>query len=199
MTKRLCTGCGVEECLPRKQRCYECDLRRRPVTERVIARDYRLSLVPEEWRLARVPASDWPEGRRWCAGCQTFVLQLDVPKGGSQCRTCAGVASHLSMIKSTYGVDKDTYGRLMNLQGGRCAICRRFPKTKRLVMDHDHKTDAARGLLCTRCNHDLLGAAHDSIEILEAAVYYLRNPPLAGLWQQPEIRDGSMPHGQIPY
>jgi hypothetical protein len=34
-----------------------------------------------------------------------------------------------------------------------------------------------RGVICKRCNHDLLGAAHDDIEILKRAIAYLESPP----------------------
>ena len=44
----------------------------------------------------------------------------------------------------------------------------------RLAVDHDHTTNAVRGLLCSKCNHELLGAAHDSLELLERAVAYLK-------------------------
>lgn len=187
---RLCSDCGDEEALPRKTRGPECWLARQPVTVRVPAAEYRLALVPPSARRTRVPEKHWPPGRRFCAGCQSFVRLIDCPKDGSRCKTCAGMASHASMLASTYGVDKDTYSKLMNLQGGRCAICRRKPAKMRLVMDHDHKTGTARGLLCTRCNHELLGAAHDDVGVLRAAVYYLEHPPLLGQWEQPEVRRG---------
>jgi hypothetical protein len=112
---------------------------------------------------------------------------------GSRCRTCASIANHASRTKSVYGIDGERYNALLNVQGGRCAICRNMPKTKRMPVDHDHATGEPRGLLCDKCNHELLGAAHDRVEILEAAVYYLRNPPLTGRWVQPEVRAGEPP------
>jgi hypothetical protein len=47
-------------------------------------------------------------------------------------------------------------------------------------------TACVRGLLCQRCNHELLGAAHDSIHILRNAVAYLEHTPMSGEWQLPE-------------
>jgi hypothetical protein len=178
-------------------RCVECRLRTRNIIERTAARDERLALVPEQYRRARVPERDWPRGRRWCAGCQTFVLHQDCV--GSRCRTCASIANHASRTKSVYGIDGERYNALLNVQGGRCAICRNMPKNGRLAVDHDHRTGDVRGLCCVRCNHELLGAAHDSVEVLRAAIYYLENPPMSGRWVQPEVRDGSMPHGQVPF
>jgi hypothetical protein len=40
-------------------------------------------------------------------------------------------------------------------------------------IDHNHETKRPRGLLCTTCNK-LLGYAYDSVDILQAAVRYLR-------------------------
>lgn len=53
------------------------------------------------------------------------------------------------------GVDADTYERMLTAQGGGCAICGATPKTRRLDVDHDHKTGSVRGLLCHRCNRAL--------------------------------------------
>lgn len=56
-------------------------------------------------------------------------------------------------------------------QGGRCAIC---IEERELVVDHNHTTDVARGLLCHRCNILLgmieTGPAH----LIESARDYLR-------------------------
>jgi hypothetical protein len=95
-------------------------------------------------------------------------------------------------MRATFGIDENTYQWLLNMQGARCAICRERPKSKRLAIDHDHKhcktgcSRCVRGLLCQRCNHELLGAAHDSIHILRNAVTYLGTPPMSGEWQLPE-------------
>ena len=57
-------------------------------------------------------------------------------------------------------------------QGGKCGICGDLPTSRRLSVDHDEKTGANRGLLCTRCNVGL-GYFKDNIEILKHAIRYL--------------------------
>lgn len=63
---------------------------------------------------------------------------------------------------------------MLEEQNGRCAICLCKPRTKRLAVDHNHKTGKVRGLLCSRCNHGLLGYAHDSVEMLLRAYEYVK-------------------------
>lgn len=53
------------------------------------------------------------------------------------------------------GVSDEDYARMLAAQGGGCAICGAPPKTRRLHVDHDHRTGAVRGLLCYRCNRAL--------------------------------------------
>ena len=55
------------------------------------------------------------------------------------------------------GVGDDEYEWMLAEQGGVCAICGSPPKSRRLHVDHDHKTGAVRGLLCFRCNRALTG------------------------------------------
>ena len=64
--------------------------------------------------------------------------------------------------------------QLMIEQDGRCLLCGRSEKdlARQLVIDHCHKTDQVRGLLCYGCN-SLLGLAQDSKNILENAIDYL--------------------------
>lgn len=82
-----------------------------------------------------------------------------------------------SYLRRKYGITEEQYEELKLAQGGKCAICLKKPRTRSLAVDHDHKTGSIRGLLCSRCNHGLLGHAYDSIEMLERAIGYLKNPP----------------------
>ena len=59
-------------------------------------------------------------------------------------------------------------------QNNKCAICGiEFSDNNKAFVDHCHKTNRVRGLLCTRCN-TLLGMAKDNIEILQKAITYLQ-------------------------
>lgn len=129
-------------------------------------------------RKMRVKPEEWPDGERWCAGCQSFVPLFYAR--GSRCVACASSASHGAAIEKTYGITGDDYRRLMVLQQGRCAICGRVPRSRRLAVDHDHKTGAVRGLLCASGDHGCnkgLGYFNDDVEILRRAVAYLDSPP----------------------
>lgn len=147
-----CTVCGLE---PKKaghpRWCYECWLSKQQVSVRSEKSKARLALVPEGQRLARVPQEHWPTNRRWCAGCQSFVLLKHC--SGSRCKDCASVAAHRSRLKSTYVLggrpftDED-FDALMEIQDGRCYLCNRAAGKRRLAIDHDHKSNEVRGLLC---------------------------------------------------
>lgn len=71
-------------------------------------------------------------------------------------------------------VEHGTYARLLEAQGGKCAICSTTEpgRFKRFHLDHCHTTLQVRGLLCGNCN-TLLGAAHDNTVYLSAAIDYL--------------------------
>ena len=71
--------------------------------------------------------------------------------------------------------DKELYAEILEIQDGRCAICRRLPDTKRLSFDHSHITNQIRGLLCTRCNSGL-GYFREDAHALIRAIQYLREP-----------------------
>lgn len=129
-----------------------------------------------------------PDGTSWCAGCQSFRDLADFAKGVTQCRACASAKSHAASIEKTYGITGDDYEKLLRLQGGKCAICRARPRSKRLAVDHDHHSGAVRGLLCSRCNHDLLGSAWDSLAMAVALWHYMNTPPAMGGWMPPEAQ-----------
>lgn len=128
-----------------------------------------------EDRRMRVPKGEWPEGTRWCSGCQAFIPLFYC--SGSRCKSCTSSAAHAKAVEDKYGITEERYAELFKQQKGRCAICRNKPRTQRLAVDHDHKSGEVRGLLCKRCNHDLLGGGHDDFELLWRAISYLLFPP----------------------
>ncbi len=75
-----------------------------------------------------------------------------------------------------YRLTEDDYARLLKLQRGVCAICRRSPrgatKASILHVDHCHKTRRVRGLLCSGCNTSL-GQFMHSRDVLQRAIDYL--------------------------
>src|SRR5262245_48167730 len=72
-----------------------------------------------------------------------------------------------------YGITLFEYHQLLREQGGVCAICQRPPCGERFVVDHEHATDAVRGLVHRICNL-MIGFASDDPTILEAGAHYLR-------------------------
>jgi hypothetical protein len=110
-----------------------------------------------------------------CKRCQNKKSkQIRLSKGSTEYQR-----DHL---KSTYGITIEQYNELLTKQNGVCAICEQ-PETKtnhktgqvyRLSVDHDHKTDRIRGLLCCNCNAGLAKLKEDKILIGEA-INYLKN------------------------
>jgi hypothetical protein len=79
-------------------------------------------------------------------------------------------------LKKKFGIDTRDYGLILKLQNGRCAICNSTEignkRTKHFAIDHCHKTNQIRGLLCSPCNKGL-GMFQDSVENLKTAIDYL--------------------------
>jgi len=68
---------------------------------------------------------------------------------------------------------QEEHDALLHKQGNRCAICRnKFRKTPHI--DHCHKTNRNRGLLCDDCNLGL-GRFKDNQKYLKSAIQYLRS------------------------
>lgn len=73
-------------------------------------------------------------------------------------------------LATRYSLTIEDFTRLLESQGGCCAVCGR--KGGRQVVDHDHDTGEVRGILCVRCNV-AIGSLGDSVEGLMRAVRYL--------------------------
>lgn len=123
--------------------------------------------------------TDVPEGHKWCARCQSFRPLSSFPKRsgdrthGVYCIPCQRGYNRERWVRVNFGITWDEYESLLADQNFRCAICGGKPRKHALAVDHDHRTGEIRGLLCSRCNHRLLGAANDDPARLRKAADYL--------------------------
>lgn len=80
-----------------------------------------------------------------------------------------------SHIKGHYAMTIEEYDCLIEKQNGRCAICNGInAEGRRLSIDHNHKNNKVRGLLCHHCNA-ALGLVKDDINVLKGMIEYLQN------------------------
>lgn len=74
-------------------------------------------------------------------------------------------------LKQRYNLTLEQYDKMFIKQNGVCAICGVSLEYLKANVDHDHKTDKVRGLLCSKCNTFL--AALDDKAFLNKAIQYL--------------------------
>jgi len=75
-----------------------------------------------------------------------------------------------------YGIPVAAFYRMWDEQNGQCAICfdsliPRGRSSKSVVVDHDHKTQVVRGLLCNDCNTGLGKFGDDPDRLITASTY----------------------------
>lgn len=76
-----------------------------------------------------------------------------------------------SEYRRLYGLSSEEYSKRIVEQKGRCALCEESCK---LYVDHCHRTQKIRALLCRQCN-SALGFMKEKPELLEKAASYLRS------------------------
>lgn len=87
-----------------------------------------------------------------------------------QCHSCRRYLTQYRLSRTDYETLRATYRR------DGCPIC--GDRTGRPVVDHQHGTNLARGMICDRCNQGL-GFFRDSADVLAAAATYL----IRGNWR----------------
>lgn len=126
---------------------------------------------------------------RYCKDCASdpglATRNRPAPHPGPRCTTHHRVwqrvkkaERHEAHVQRTYGLAPGEYERLLDYQGGVCAICLKPPRGGKLVVDHCHRTGRVRGLIHAQENYKLLGwFAKDDPAYLDRAASYLRYPP----------------------
>lgn len=76
-----------------------------------------------------------------------------------------------SALHQSYNITLEEYDCIFEQQNGVCAICGSVNKNgMRLSVDHNHKTNKVRGLLCINCNRKL-GVLEDTGFVCAANLY----------------------------
>ena len=122
-----------------------------------------------------------------CKDCieQGITTKRKAPHPGPRCATHHRAKkrdrrnyTHSGHIMELYGITSEEYQRVYEYQNGTCAICQRARGIrKKLSVDHDHVSGEVRGLLCQKCNRDVLGHLRDDPNALYRAADYLMSPP----------------------
>jgi hypothetical protein len=163
MQTRACEQCGASFFVtPRSLRKYcgsSCKAR---------ATQDRLNKRLREQKTGRVCAH--------CSGPISPDRYITTNYCSEQCRRAhVGPAiARRSMLKRTYGITVEQYDALVAAQDGHCAICDGTDPGSKGVwyVDHCHKSNAVRGLLCSPCNTGL-GHFRDDTHLLARAIEYL--------------------------
>ncbi len=154
-----CVECGGPKA-GRKKRCEPC-----------IARWYYATPAGTLVRRSTCWCGEPRDPGLWYCEAHRVILVLDddVPKERKRRNL---------YLQANYGITQRDYEGILAKQGGGCAICSAPPQSNRsLDVDHCHRTGAIRGLLCVRCNQQLLPIAKDNAKLLRAAADYLVAPP----------------------
>lgn len=77
-------------------------------------------------------------------------------------------------LETYYGLSLENYETMLKVQNGVCAICGKTNGKKPLVVDHSHRLNKIRGLLCDKCNR-AIGTFNDDPHILQKAILYLKD------------------------
>jgi hypothetical protein len=137
------------------------------------------NLAAKAARNAADPQANRDRVKRWREQNPERYLAKQRAYQGSPAKKAADRRSYL---KRTYGMTVEDYDRMLEAQGGVCAICREpRPEERTLHVDHDHATGEIRGLLCFRCNN-AIGDLRESAELACSLAEYLdRDDALAAL------------------
>jgi hypothetical protein len=99
-----------------------------------------------------------------------FHNHKKLPQGKQPyCKPCDNIRKLKSYFVSSYGITYEEAEELKRQQDYKCGVC---GLVKPLHVDHCHKTNKVRGMLCGTCNRGL-GCAYDNPEILRSMINWL--------------------------
>ena len=113
-----------------------------------------------------------------CTQCGATKSLDKFEKNRNKCRECRKHTPEYNRnwkYKKKYGISLDEYNEILASQNNECCICGTNDPGgpgSTFTVDHNHKTEEVRGLLCSNCNRGL-GFFKDNPDHLFAATKYL--------------------------
>ena len=161
-------------------------------------------LENQQKKLEKLKQSNLPFFTRKCPSCDTTLYHTNIRNLNNAittkrvCKHCAfkscnskpphnkGIykrtekerknLNRYRQLKINFGITEKEYVDMFNLQQGKCKICNthRNKLNENLFVDHCHKSNKIRGLLCRKCNAGL-GIFKDNTDIINSALKYLQS------------------------
>lgn len=146
----------------------------------------RENFAPRQYSRRSVPRKTFADGTRICWQCDRRLaltafspLRRSCPGDGHMylCKPCNREYGCWMKLRQQFGLSRSYFDAIVEAQGGGCAICGATKPVGRwsryLSVDHCHKTDQVRGILCQPCNTGL-GMFRDDPAIIEKSISYLQ-------------------------
>lgn len=107
-----------------------------------------------------------------------------------QCKDCANkyrikyqktktakIRQKHAMLKYRYSLTKEEYDNLLKIQNNKCPICNIeiIQEKGKYAIDHNHKTNKVRGILCNRCNFIVGILECNDDDIIKNSYKYINN------------------------
>lgn len=125
-----------------------------------------------------------------CQECGSALTGRQTKYCSEECRKAA---AHWVWTEKTYGLTKDDYWAIYDLQAGLCPICLRSLEVNATFPHIDHEHGAhVRGIVCAYCNTRIIGRLKDP-EVAQRLADYLRTPPAVVALGREVIAPGRAP------
>jgi hypothetical protein len=120
------------------------------------------------------PLDDFNKDVHAAFGIAIYCKKCNRKKGRKRYQTHKNEHKN-NQLKNDFGISLNEYNEMLKQQNDKCAICGKSSEENKpmLAVDHDHKTNKVRGLLCSSCNNGL-GRFFDNTEYLTNAIKYLQ-------------------------
>jgi predicted nucleic acid-binding Zn-ribbon protein len=172
---KQCTKCGVQKPLTQYSKkkaglqsiCKDC--------AKAYAKNY-YAQNPQKFKTYIENRQVWVQNNPTKAkekGKEKYAKSAEKQKANHKQRYAEDPKRAKSNNLKKYGITLAQFEELKLKQNGKCAICKtELNHALKTHVDHCHKTNVVRGILCNLCNPGL-GMFKDSIKILKSAQAYL--------------------------